>query len=164
MEQKPTAAPARAAQSQKPQGSQVAGIKNAFLVILACLVVAVCLFIFWFGHESHFEEGHPIDLWGTIYKGGFIVPILQTLFLTVIVLAVERWIALNAAAGKGNTAKFVASVKTCLEKGDIAGARALCAKQKGTVAAVVDSALIRYEEMDKNTVLSKEQKISAEAG
>ena len=80
------------AQSQK-SGSNVAGIKNAFLVILACFVVAVCLFIFWFGHESHFEEGHPIDLWGTIYKGGFIVPILQTLFLTVIVLSVERWIA-----------------------------------------------------------------------
>jgi len=51
-------------------------------------------------------------------------------------------------------------VKNARETGTLAGARALCAKQKGSVAAVVDSALIRYEEMDKNTVLSKEQKIA----
>ncbi|MDE7451714.1 MAG: hypothetical protein K2M52_00090, partial [Paramuribaculum sp.] len=52
----------------KKEGSNVGGIKNAFFVIIACFIVAVCLFIFWFGHESHFEEGHPSDLWGTIYK------------------------------------------------------------------------------------------------
>lgn len=137
------------------------GIKNAAWVIVICAIIAVCLFIFWFGADQHFDEdGHPQNLWGTIYKGGFIVPVLQTLFLTVIVLAVERYIALSAAKGKGNIAKFVANVKLCLEKGDLAGARALCAKQKGSVAAVVDSALVRYEEMDRNTVLSKEQKIA----
>ena len=84
------ARPVAKAKAQKKEGSNVAGIKNAFLVIIACFVVAVLLFIFWFGHEMHFEEGHPKDLWGTIYKGGVIVPILQTLFLTVIVLSVER--------------------------------------------------------------------------
>ncbi|MBO4977602.1 MAG: MotA/TolQ/ExbB proton channel family protein [Muribaculaceae bacterium] len=137
------------------------GIKNAAWVIVICAIIAVCLFIFWFGADQHFDDdGHPQNLWGTIYKGGFIVPVLQTLFLTVIVLAVERYIALSAAKGKGNIAKFVANVKLCLEKGDLAGARALCAKQKGSVAAVVDSALVRYEEMDRNTVLSKEQKIA----
>ncbi len=144
----------------KKEGSNVGGIKNAFLVIIACFIVAVCLFIFWFGHESHFEEGHPIDLWGTIYKGGVIVPILQTLFLTVIVLSVERWIALSSAKGKGNITKFVAGVKACLAKNDIAGAQKLCKNQKGSVAAVVAAALVRYEEMDKNTVLTKEQKIA----
>ena len=153
--QKPTNKPAANA-----TGHKVSGIKNAFWVIIACFVVAVTLFIFWFGHESHFEEGHPIDLWGTIYKGGFIVPILQTLFLTVIVLSVERYIALSSAKGKGNITKFVAGVKACLAKNDIAGAQALCKKQQGSVAAVVGAALIRYEEMDKNTVLSKEQKIA----
>ncbi len=147
------------AQSQK-NGSNVSGIKNAFLVIIACFVVAVCLFIFWFGHESHFEEGHPVDLWGTVYKGGFIVPILQTLLLTVIVISVERWIALSSAKGKGSIQKFVAGVKKSLAANDIQGAKALCTKQKGSVAAVVAAALISYEEMDKNTILSKEQKIA----
>jgi len=149
------------AQAKPSTKKNAPGIKNAAWVIVVCAIVAVCLFIFWFGNDIHFDEdGHPQNLWGTVYKGGFIVPVLQTLFLTVIVLAVERWIALNAAKGKGNISKFVAGVKACLEKNDIAGARALCAKQKGSVAAVVDSALIRYAEMDQNTVLTKEQKIA----
>ncbi len=165
--QKPTAQPVKpAAQPQKKAASTASksnapGIKNASWVIVICAIICVCLFLFWFAHESHFDEdGHPQDIWGTIYKGGVIVPILQTLFLTVIVLAVERGIALSAAKGKGNIAKFVAGVKKALAANDIAGARKLCAQQKGSVAAVVDAALIRYEEMDKNTVLSKEQKIA----
>jgi biopolymer transport protein ExbB len=105
------------------------GIKNASWVIVCCFIIAVCLFTFWFGADVHFDEdGHPQDLWGTVYKGGFIVPILQTLFLTVIVISVERWIALSAAKGKGSIAKFVADVKKSLEKNDIAGAQALCKK------------------------------------
>ena len=157
--QQPQAKPVVKKAAQQ-SGSKVSGIKNAFLVIIACFIVAVTLFIFWFGADVHFEEGHPIDLWGTIYKGGFIVPILQTLFLTVIVLSVERFIAMKSAKGKGNITKFVAGVKACLQKNDIAGAKALCAKQQGSVAAVVAAALVRYEEMDKNTVLTKEQKIA----
>ncbi len=159
--QKPTQPQAKpAAKKVANSGSNVTGIKNAFMVICACFVVAICLFMFWFGHESHFEEGHPIDLWGTIYKGGFIVPILQTLFLTVIVLSVERFIAMKSAKGKGNIAKFVAGVKACLQKKDIAGAKALCEKQKGSVAAVVAAALVKYQEMDANTELTKEQKVA----
>lgn len=156
--QKPTAKPD--AKKAAAEGSKVAGIKNAFLVIVVCFVVAVLLFIFWFGAESHFEDGHPVDLWGTVYKGGVIVPILQTLLLTVIVLSVERWIALSSAKGKGNIAKFVAGVKACLKKNDIEGAQELCKKQKGSVAAVVSAALIRYKEMDMNTTLTKEQKVA----
>lgn len=156
--QKPTAKPA--AKKAAAEGSKVAGIKNAFLVIVVCFVVAVLLFIFWFGAESHFEDGHPVDLWGTVYKGGVIVPILQTLLLTVIVLSVERWIALSSAKGKGNIAKFVAGVKACLKRNDIEGAQELCKKQKGSVAAVVSAALVRYKEMDMNTTLTKEQKVA----
>ena len=170
-------------EAQKPNsatikpGSNVRGIKNAFLVICACFVIAVLLFLFVFGHPSHFDaegftgssmwfageefaKAHPVDLIGTIFKGGIIVPILQTLFLTVIVLSVERAIALKSAKGTGSIAKFVADVKKCLAKNDINAAQALCQKQKGSVAAVVSAALTRYEEMDKNTVLSKEQKIA----
>ena len=156
--QKPNVKPAAAGKAKK---SNAPGIKNASWVILICACVCVLLFLFWFGNDMHFDEdGHPQNLWGTIYKGGFIVPVLQTLFLTVIVLSIERYIALNSAAGKGHIAKFVANVKACLAKNDIAGAQNLCKTQKGSVAAVVAAALVRYEEMDKNTVLSKEQKIA----
>ena len=146
--------------ANKAVSSNVRGIKNAFLVICACAVVAVCLFIFVLGADSNFENGHPINLLGTIYKGGFIVPILQTLFLTVIVLSVERWIALSSAKGSGSIPKFVANVKKALADNDVAKAQELCRKQKGTVGAIVYATLLKYEEMDKNTVLSKEQKLT----
>ena len=155
--QKPSVQPRKPAANNK---SNVPGIKNASWVILICAIVCVLLFIFWFGNDMHFDEdGHPQNLWGTVYKGGFIVPILQTLFLTVIVISVERWYALSSAKGKGNITKFVAAVKDCLKKNDIAGAEALCKKQKGSVAAVVAAALVTYKEMDANTILTKEQKI-----
>ena len=157
-------------------GGNVRGIKNAFLVIVVCFLIAVCFFLFVCGAPSHFEfEGevgasmwfadesikyHPIDLIGTIFKGGIIVPILQTLFLTVIVLSVERAFAISSAKGKGDITKFVKEVKACLVKNYIAAAQALCEKQRGSVAAVVYAALVRYKEMDENTVLSKEQKIA----
>lgn len=159
--QKPTAPIGKPAAKNKPAKKNVPGIKNASWVILICAIVCVLLFIFWFGNDMHFDEdGHPQNLWGTVYKGGFIVPILQTLFLTVIVISFERWFALSAAKGKGSITKFVASVKACLVKNDIAGAQELCKKQKGSVAAVVSAALVRYKEMDENTVLTKEQKIA----
>ena len=45
-----------AAKSAKTQGEhKVRGIKNAFLVIVCCAVVAVCLFLFLFGNPSHFD-------------------------------------------------------------------------------------------------------------
>ena len=60
-----------------------------------------------YGLPGNFEggttDGHPLNLAGTVYKGGFIVPILMTLLLTVIVLSIERWIAIRSASGKGNT-------------------------------------------------------------
>ncbi len=159
--QKPSVQAGKSAGKDK-KSTNAPGIKNASWVILICAIVCVLLFIFWFGNDMHFDEdGHPQNLWGTVYKGGFIVPILQTLFLTVIVISFERWFALSSAKGKGSIAKFVAEVKKCLNRNDIAAAQELCKKQKGSVAAVVSAALVTYKEMDANTVLTKEQKIAA---
>ena len=166
MESQKPAAPASAAARVKKEEkiSNVRGIRNAFLVIIACAIVAVCIFLFGLGAPGNFEgndnAGHPINLAGTVYKGGFIVPILMTLLLTVIVLSVERWIALSSAAGKGNTTKFVQDIKADLAKNDIDGAMQRCKKQKGSVASVIYNTLVKYKVMDANTVLSKEQKLT----
>lgn len=139
------------------------GIKSAGLVILACLVIAILIFHFVFGNPSNFmnndPNNHPLpgNLLGTIYKGGIIVPIIQTLLLTVIALSVERFFAIKSAHGKGNLVKFVRSVKETLAKGDIKAAQELCNKQKGSVANVVLSALKKYDEMDKDDTLAKDQ-------
>jgi biopolymer transport protein ExbB len=162
---------------QKPQtaakkevSSNVSGIKSASLVILVCFILAVLFFMFVLGNPSNFKtspsllsmdkEG-PINLLGTVFKGGVVVPVLITCFLTVLVLCVERWIALAKAKGKGNTTKFVEDVKAALRNHDLAKAEDLCRKQKGTVGAVVYATLQKYKEMEKDTVLSKEQKVAS---
>lgn len=164
---RPAAAAPKSAPAAKKNDkiSNVRGIRNAFLVILACFAVAICIFLFVMGNPTNFEgentaEGHPLNLLGTVYKGGFIVPILMTLLLTVIVLSVERWIALKSAVGKGNTTKFVADIKADLAANKIDAAMQRCKTQKGSVASVVYNTLVKYKEMDANTVLSKEQKLT----
>ena len=161
----PAPKPTAAAKVKKEEKiSNVRGIKNAFLVICACAVAAVCIFIFGMGASGNFEggttDGHPLNLAGTVYKGGFIVPILMTLLLTVIVLSIERWIAISSASGKGNTTKFVADIKADLADNNIDKAMQRCKTQKGSVASVVYNTLVRYKEMDANTTLSKEQKLT----
>lgn len=95
-------------EAKKAKKNKVRGIKNAFIVIIICFIVALVVFTQVLGAPENFEGGdpaggHPLNLLGTIYKGGFIVPILQTLLLTVIVLSVERFIAMLSVKGKGNT-------------------------------------------------------------
>ncbi len=157
---------------QKPQpagkknvSSNVSGIKSASLVVLVCFIIAVLFYLFVLGNPSNFKDAvakeGPLNLLGTVYKGGVVVPVLITCFLTVIVLCVERWIALAKAKGKGNTTKFVENVKEALRNHDIAKAEDLCRKQKGTVGAVVYATLQKYKEMEKDNVLSKEQKVAS---
>ena len=140
--------------------TQVVGIKNAGIVIICCLVIAVCIFQFLLGNPSNFmnndPNNHPLNMLGTIYKGGIIVPIIQTLLLTVLALSIERYFALRSAFGKGSLSKFVANIKDALAAGDMKKAQEICDKQRGSVANVVTSTLRKYEEMEKNTALPKE--------
>jgi biopolymer transport protein ExbB len=152
-------------QSPKKQG--FTGIRSGFAVIICCFVIAICIFKFIFGDSANFVGGDPENailngsLLGTIYKGGVVVPIIQTLLLTVIALSIERYFALRTAFGKGSLVKFVKNIKTALEANDIAKAQEICDKQKGSVANVVTSTLKKYDEMEKDTVLSKDQKLLA---
>ena len=133
--------------SSKPAKNSVGGVRSAGIVLLICFIIAVCLFNFVFGNPANFmnndPNNHPLpgNMLGTIYKGGVIVPVLQTLLLTVLVLSVERAFALMKAKGKGSTTKFVENIKAALADGDIQKAQAICDKQQGSVASVVTSVL-----------------------
>ena len=139
----------KAASPKKSQGFQ--GIRAAIWVIVVCLIIAICIYNFLLGNPSNFAgndpAGHPTNLLGTIYKGGIIVPIIQTLLLTVIALSIERWLALRTAFGKGSLAKFVANIKAAVNKGDFVAAQSICDKQRGSVANVVSASIRAYKEM-----------------
>ena len=151
-----------AANGKKSSGFK--GIKSAGWVIVVCFVIAVCIYKFVLGNPDNFVNGdpnnHPINgnFLGTIYKGGVIVPVIQTLLLTVIALSIERFFALRAAFGRGSLSKFVANIKAALSAGDMVKAQEICDKQRGSVANVVGATLKTYNEMENATALDKDQK------
>src|SRR5574344_2254438 len=136
-------------------------IQNAGWVIVCCFILAVCIYQFLLGNPANFmnndPNNHPLpgNFLGTIYKGGFIVPIIHTLLLTVLAISIERYFALRSAFGKGSLVKFVKNIKAALAANDIAKAQEICDKQKGSVANVVTSTLRKYDEMEKDTVLDR---------
>jgi len=159
----------------KPQKQQTAKPRSkgvsAIWVIIACFLVAHFFFYAYagagsgnfldiFGFSRFDEKGHPApgDVFGILYQGGFVIPIVITLLLTVIVLSFERFFALNRASGKGSVTKFVADAKAKLEKGDVAGAEKLCDEQKGSVANILKAGLVRYRDVETYTDMNNDEK------
>ncbi|MFK1891578.1 MotA/TolQ/ExbB proton channel family protein [Bacteroides fragilis] len=151
----------------KKKSTKIVGIKNAGLVIICCFIIAVCIYHFILGNPTNFmnndPNNHPLpgNFMGTIYKGGVIVPVIQTLLLTVLALSIERYFALRSAFGRGSLVKFVSNIKEALSVGDLRKAQEICDKQRGSVANVVTSTLRKYEEMENESSLSKDQKLLA---
>lgn len=151
----------KAAPKKQSEGFQ--GVRGAFWIIVVCAIIAVLLFNFWMGREANFADATketPINVWGTIFKGGVIVPVIHTLLLTVLALSIERWLALKTAFGKGALPKFVANIKEALNKNDFAKAQQLCNNQKGSVANVVSASLNAYKEMEATSGIKKAQKVA----
>ena len=159
----------------KKQSQGFTGIKSGFTVIILCCIIAVCIYLFVFGSASNFkgdigaafvcmsdaEAFEPAGLIGTVYMGGFVVPIIWTLLFSVIAFSIERYFAIRNAYGRSSLTKFVADIKAALQANDLVKAQAICDKQRGSVANVVGATLKKYKEMEGNTVLTKEQKILA---
>jgi biopolymer transport protein ExbB len=141
---------------------------SAFVIIILCAIIAFTFFYKVAGNPANFDDaGHPINnnVFGTLYQGGWVIPIVITLMLTVIALSIERFFAMARAKGKGNLTKFVSAAKAKLEAGDINGARELCNKQKGSVANILRTSLVRYEDVESNNTMTNDEKaalISAE--
>lgn len=137
---------------------------SAFPIIILCFILAMVIYHFVYGNPANFinndPNNHPIqgNLLGTIYKGGIIVPVIQTLLFTVLTLSVERLIALKRAKGKKNLQQFVTKVKSDLEEGNIEAVRQACDEQKGTVANVIKASLSTYSQVSVCDTLSKEEK------
>ena len=152
---------------QNKTTNKIVGIKNAGWVIICCFIIAICIYNFLLGNPANFmnndPNNHPLpgSFLGTIYKGGVVVPIIQTLLLTVIALSVERYLAIRSAFGRGSLVKFVANIKSTLAAGDMKKAQELCDKQGGSVANVVTSTLRKYADVENDATLSKDQKVLA---
>ena len=140
------------------------GIKNAIWILVICGVVAYTFYFKVLGAPENFAgndpTGHPLNLMGTVYKGGFVVGLILTLLLSVICLGVERFFALRAAFGTMSLGKFTIQVKEYIKAGKFDEAIALCNKMKGSVANVVLASITAYKDAEANNTLKKAQKIA----
>ena len=156
---KPAAKPAA---TDKKSGGISAG-----LILIILFVIAIAIYTFVMGDGSHFEggtnEGHPLpgDYFGIVYKGGVIVPVLMTCFLTALTFSIERLLTIGKAKGTGDVNAFVRSIQASLDKDDSDGAIAACNKQKGSVGNVTLSAVKKYKQLTTDKSLDKEQKLAA---
>lgn len=140
---------------------------------LSTLIIPLALlggYLFWqyvCGAAANFEGGNNLghakqgSYLGIVYKGGFIVPILMGLFLTVVIFSVERFLTLSKANGVGSIPNFVRKVKYYLEIDSPEAALEECDKQKGSVANIVHAGLERYIEMEKDTHVDTDQRVLA---
>ncbi len=133
--------------------------------ILIAFLVSLYLYFYIMGDGANFEGGnpdmHPLpgNYLATIYKGGFIVPILMTCVFTILIFTFERAITLGRAKGKGRLNTFVRNLQNLLANDKIEDALAACDAQKGSLANVMKAGLIRYRDLQKDTELEKDQKI-----
>jgi len=139
----------------------------AGLVIPLALAASICVYLFVMGDGSHFVGGDhhnanlPGDYFGIVYKGGFIVPLLMTLLLTVLVFVVERQLTISRAAGKGNVNNFVHAVKAYLAENNVEAAIEACDKQKGSVANVIRAVVVKYRLLEGDSSMVKDQKLTS---
>ena len=155
--------PSSKADAQSSSGASLFSV----LVIVLAFVVSYIVYKFVFGASNHFQGGNnennpnPGDYLGVIYKGGFIVPFLLTMFLCVITFSIERMLTIAKAKGAKGIESFVRTVRQRLNQNDINGALAACDQQKGSVANVVKAGLMKYQEMARERGMNTDQKVLA---
>ncbi len=141
------------------------GINSPGIVILILLALSFLFYFFVLGDSSNFKDPEtkhdPVGVMGIIYAGGIIVPFLLTFLLMVIVFGIERFLTISKANGAGNLDAFVSKIRTHVRNNNIAEAKKECERQKGTVGNVIKTALDKYEQLQGDGALNKEQKLSA---
>lgn len=151
-------------QTLKSSGGILKSLINPF-IILSCIAIGVVVYMFVLGDPSHFEGNDPAhhpkkgDWLGVVYKGGFIVPILISIVLIIFTFTVERLFTIARAMGKGNLTKFVTDLQRLIKNGQNAQAVDMCNKQKGSLANVMKAGLSKFDELDKDSTMDKDQKV-----
>lgn len=135
------------------------------IVVVACVVAGELIWKFVLGSPTNFLDGatreKPANIMGTMYQGGFVVPILMATFLTLVSFIVERALTIVKAKGKMDGGEFVRKVQYHLANKNIDAAISECDKQAGSVGNVMRAGLVRYKEMTTNHELDTDQKIAS---
>ncbi|TRZ64859.1 MotA/TolQ/ExbB proton channel family protein [bacterium] len=143
------------------------------IVVTVAIVVSIIVHVWVFGNVKNFKDtgnltpagwtgklgsigGYktvdgkdpslvPANLLGTVYLGGFVVPILLTLSIMVVTYTIERYLSLNKAKGRGKIEVFLKDVQLALKDGKIEEAVSLCDNQRGSIANIIKQGIERYQ-------------------
>lgn len=158
---KSTAAkPASSGHAGKPKNANNFWVNLGIVVV--CIAVAEGIFHGVFGQASNFKDAAkhaPANFAGTMYSGGWVVPVLMATALTLICFVIERALTIMKAKGKIGNAEFVRKVQYHLANKNIDAALSECDKQSGSVGNVMRAGLIKYREMTQNNELDADQKV-----
>ena len=134
------------------------------ITIATALVIGFVLWKFVLGAPGNFDaENHPKNgsILGMMYKGGFIVPVLLCILITIITFSIERLLTIMRASGSGNSSAFVSNVKSLLSGNRYDEAIAACDKQKGSLANVIRAGVGKLKSVQGDATLDKETKVEA---
>lgn len=140
--------------------------QSVFLTVVVIVTLAIAISIYWFilGNPANFKDGttrhQPLNLLGTVYTGGYVVPILITLSLMAITIIFERAFSLRKAQGKGSLPVFLKKVQGALLGGKIDDAIKECDAQRGSAANIIRSGLTRYKEVVDDNSMAGEKKMA----
>ncbi|MGE5480005.1 MAG: MotA/TolQ/ExbB proton channel family protein [Chloroflexota bacterium] len=143
-------------------------MKNLFNAIVIVLALAVAYFVYYaiLGNQNNFNdpatkhEPKAGNVLGTIYTGGPLVGLLLSFILISLTFVVERSFTIKRAQGKGKPDAFIKKVTGLLEAGDLNAALAECDKQRGSIANVLRSAILRFKEIENDPEFPGEKKIA----
>jgi biopolymer transport protein ExbB len=168
-ENKPTATVAKSTTSVQPKRRSNS---ISWIAPVACIIAGYILWRFVMGNPDSFTNPDPAGgFWpkhrgpkgafAGVYEGGIIIPILIGLFLMVWTFAIERFLTVSKATGKGNTDDFIRKVQYHLANKNVDAAIIECDKQKGSVGNVMKAGLRKYKEMIGVGELDTDQKVLA---
>ena len=150
--------------SNKKPTSSGFNFMSAFVAIITAVVIGELIFHLILGAPSRFDaEGHPINgnFLGTMYKGGFVVPLLIAILIIIVTFSIERLITIAKAKGKGNVTAFVRNIQTLVAGNQFEEAIAACDKQEGSLANVVRAGVEKLQHIDGDKSMDKESKVAA---
>jgi biopolymer transport protein ExbB len=134
------------------------------VAILVTLVVAFVIFQFILGNPNNFANGEvrtvPNNLLGTVYTGGWVVPVLICLTLLDLTLVFERTFTLRKANGRHSITQFLKSVQSHLMNGRIDDAMKACDAQRGSAANIIRTGLERYKAVAGDRKLDVDKKMA----
>jgi biopolymer transport protein ExbB len=168
-ENKPTATVAKTTTSVQPKRRSNS---ISWIAPVACIIAGYILWRFVMGDPEGFtapdkaggfwpKHRGPKGALSGVYEGGIIIPILIGLFLMVWTFAIERFLTVSKATGKGNTDDFIRKVQYHLANKNVDAAIIECDKQKGSVGNVMKAGLRKYKEMIGVGELDTDQKVLA---